>query len=54
LERSSSELSIEPSNTSKDEDVLERQKDEFSGQQACNCKNGLFRSKSRTGSSDAV
>eukprot|EP00965_Chrysotila_dentata_P245920 6206854-Pleurochrysis_carterae.AAC.2 len=35
---SSSELSIEPSNCLKEEDMLKRQKDEFSGQQACNCK----------------
>eukprot|EP00965_Chrysotila_dentata_P017651 586605-Pleurochrysis_carterae.AAC.1 len=42
LERSdeSPELSIEPSSSWKDEDVLERQQDEFSSQQACNCKLG--------------
>eukprot|EP00965_Chrysotila_dentata_P115287 3810873-Pleurochrysis_carterae.AAC.1 len=54
LERSSSELLIEPSNSCKDKDVLELQKDEFSSQQACKCNNGLFGSESRTGSSDAV
>eukprot|EP00965_Chrysotila_dentata_P018511 616513-Pleurochrysis_carterae.AAC.1 len=42
LERSSSELSIEPSSSLKDEGVLERQQDEFPGQQTCNCKMGYL------------
>eukprot|EP00965_Chrysotila_dentata_P166549 5498773-Pleurochrysis_carterae.AAC.2 len=37
LESYYSELSIEPLSNCKDEDVLERDQDEISGQQICNC-----------------